>query len=730
MADGGTVAGGGGYSRYNWHAFVNVWITGNYDLYCTLHAEVGYWTQYAIQSNANASMWGAASGAWSGQMYATSQSGTSTVVISRDFTIHKGSSAQDVGIGGAVQVTGGFGNGYSSAEAHVTVPAISYRQPHPPSDPSVSRVSDSRADLTWRANYTGLNDLYPWTGIYVDRLTDEGQWVSVATLNWDALNYTDNGIAPNHRYRYGLRSYGPGGTSERVECSGSPVYTTPAAPSAVTLSKVTDTKVAVSIEGAAPYAESYDVEYSLNSGGWQGAGSTSAFPYEVDPGGGTVRFRVRAVLGDLASAWTESGEIATITPPLAPTVTVAGGASVVPTGDAITVSWAPNHPDGSAQAQAQVEVTVGDGAPQTSDVAGDSTSYTVPAQDSATTVRVRVRTKGLDPDWGAWSAPRAVSVAVPPTVSISSPSIDGGTVELLPYGLEWAATAPDGIASQTMTLSTGGRTVLSLNLPGDADGYSLSPETYMPENGTSYTLTVTVRAGSSLSAQAVRTFRVDYAGPDEASATVSYGAAADASLLVTAGTDPDHEQTETIDVLRVLPDGSQWTVATGLSGGQTAYDPLPPLNTDYSYLLIARSSTGTVSQATVPARVDAMLTALNFGPAAGTFEALRLDPSRSKSIAIATELYDFADGGEGDGLPVAYSTTAVSATGEEAATTLDVGQYRRLEAIARAHPMCWVRDVHGGRAYCACSWRFSAGVPYRSISCSVSLTETRWREAW
>lgn len=730
MADGGTVAGGGGYSRYNWHAFANVWITGNHDLYCTLHAEVGYWTQYAIQSNANASMWGAASGSWSGQMYATSQLGTSTVVISRDFTIYKGSSAQDIGIGGAVQVTGGFGNGRSAAEAHVTVPAISYRQPHPPSSPAVSRVSDARADLAWKANYTGINDLYPWTGIYVDRLTDEGQWVSIATLNWDALNYSDNGISPNHRYRYGLRSYGPGGTSERVECSGSPVYTTPAAPSAVTLSKVTETKVAVAIEGAAPYAESYDVEYSLNSGGWQGAGSTSAFPFEFDPGGGTVRFRVRAVLGDLASAWTESGEIATITPPLAPYVTVAGGASVVPTGDAIAVSWVPNHPDGSAQSQAQVEVTAGSAEPQTYAVSGAATSYTVAAQDSATTVRVRVRTKGLDPDWGAWSAPRAVSVAVPPTVSISSPPTDGGAVELLPYDLKWAATAPDGIASQTMTLSTGGRTVLSLSLPGDADGYSLSPETYMPENGASYTLSVTVRAGSGLSAQAVRTFSVDYAGPDEASATVSYGAAADASLLVTAGTDPEHEQTETIDVLRVLPDGSQWTVATGLTGGQTAYDPLPPLNTDYSYLLIARSSTGTVSQATVPARVDAMMTALNFGPAAGTFEALRLDPSRSKSIAIATELYDFADGGEGDGLPVAYSTSAVSATGEEAATTLDVGQYRRLDAIARTHPTCWVRDVHGGRSYCACSWRFSAGVPYRSISCSVSLTETRWREAW
>ena len=719
----------------HWWANVNAWVASETETHATVTVECRF------QSDP----WGY--DVWSGNSTAVSCDGQSSgtvgygtisvgygvaanvLTLSRSFTVAKSSGGRNVWCTAAFTL-GGYEPGTSTAGVNVWVNGISYRQPHPPTDPAVSRVSDAEARLTWQANYTGMDGLYPWTGIYVDRATDEGGWVAVKTLNWDALNWTDNSIAPNHCYRYAVRSYGPGGTSQRVECAGSPVYTTPAAPVAVTLSKSTDTVVAVDITGPAPYAEGYDVEYSLNGGEWESGGSTSTFPYDVQPGGGTVRFRVRAVRGELASAWTESGEIATITPPLAPSVTAAGGAAVVPTGTAIEVAWTPNHPDGSVQSSAQVEVTIGDGAAQTYDVSGSATSYTVPAQASATTVRVRVRTHGLDPDWGAWSAAQAVTVAVSPTVAVTAPAIDGDSVELLPYALEWQATAPDGIASQTMTLSTGGRTVLSVNLAGDADGYELSPATYMPDNGATYTLTVTVRAGSTLSEQASRTFAVDYAGPAEPTAAVSYGADLSASLLVIEGTDPDREDTESIDVVRVLPDGSQWTVATGLTSGQTAVDPLPPLNTDFTYSLVARSATGTVTTASVPARVDAMAAALNFGAAAEECAVLELDPSRSRSVEIATEMYDFADGGESDGLPVAYSTASLSATGSEAATVLTVEEYRELERLARRYPMCWARDVHGGRAYCHASWSFSAGVPWTRIDCSVSLTETRWREAW
>ena len=188
--------------------------------------------------------------------------------------------------------------------------------------------------------------------------------------------------------------------------------------------------------------------------------------------------------------------------------------------------------------------------------------------------------------------------------------------------------------------------------------------------------------------------------------------------------------TSTMDVARILPDGTQWTVASGLLPAQQAIDPLPPLNLDFHYRVTAHSPSGTSSEALVPARVESNAAAFNFGPAAGECELLRLDPSWSRSPSIATELYDFADGGEAGGLPVAYTTDSLSVSGQESATTLDHEQYRRLMSIARTYAVGWVRDQLGGRQYCALAWSFSGGVPRKLVECSVDMSEIRWREAW
>ena len=64
---------------------------------------------------------------------------------------------------------------------------------------------------------------------------------------------------------------------------------------------------------------------------------------------GTVVYRVRAKRGSLASAWVKSNSVTTITPPLAPKVTA--DPVVAPPGPRSTVSWVPNHRDGSAQSR-------------------------------------------------------------------------------------------------------------------------------------------------------------------------------------------------------------------------------------------------------------------------------------------------------------------------------------------------------------------------------------------
>ena len=1167
------------HGAYNyWYGGVNAWVESYTDTTAVIVVQARFQSRYAISSSQFYAY--TSCGGQAGENQSTVNSPNSyyeATLREQRFTVARpeGTSGTNYWCVGRVRNTGSYTPGTSEAGVNVYVNPRVYRQPRQPKNFAAKRVSDARMDLTWQGDYTGLNDYYPWTGIYVDRRVDDGAWSNIATLNWDAVNYSDKTTSANHKYEYRVSSYGPGGTS--AYSTASALYTTPAAPKSVTLTKTTGTKVSVAANTSnAKYATAFDVQKSLNGGSWSDVGSYSSFPQVVDIGGGTAKLRVRSKRGALVSGWTESATITTIVAPNAPAIT-AKPESVIAVGSSAVISWTPNHPDGSAQTQAQVEYQVGSASAQTATVQGAGTSYRLPASATASagTVKVRVRTHGLDPDWGAWTSYYTFKVAVPPEAHFTTPAIDGAKVGDLPLVAEWSITDSTGVASQSLQLMDESGKVLHSATPSKGTRqYTFDASTCQLDNATDYSLRLTVRGGSSLATTATRSFSTSFAEParpgaglsvdpsdlsaavtvyagspssetgevievpatpgtlvpgftvfgntrqnlwvnpggtqngvtvtrnDDGSLTVAGtntaqsnvyigvscyalrdGATYTASIdkkpvgfnlsadyyndgyvgtafsftpskatkatfttdlseatsvvffvivepgvtvsgtyrvmlnegsaaepwcppglssvselsIVTAGknlaivekigTGPDsynqlistslpegrytisgilrrgtavnikdgssngtlikyvdslpatldvkngqslfansyntgecdatvniisnlqlelgstatayeppavtstpidldghalnslpdgtrdelridgtgavtlvqrvgvatydgsedeawayttnriglnngapgssslvenanglcdtlpvrgiesspaimcysrgwvdiridgvitdaksgkewlaanhttllyplatpqevelpsiampsfpaaetqvfcasnvpcavqvdYPDTESLSVTRVLADGSRWLVADGLLSGQQAIDPLPPLNVAYSYIVTARTEAGAVSQATVPARVDAMLTALNFGQAAGTFEALRLDPSRSKSIAIATELYDFADGGEGDGLPVAYSTSAVSATGEEAATTLDVGQYRRLEDIARTHPTCWVRDVHGGRAYCACSWRFSAGVPYRSVSCSVSLTETRWREAW
>lgn len=401
----------------------------------------------------------------------------------------------------------------ATASGSATVPARQYLKPNPPSNFKASRVSDAQMSLTWQGNYTGMDGDRPWTGIYVDRRTDDGDWQNIANLSWSALNYTDNSTGANHKYEYRLCAYGPGGNSDHV--SAPALYTTPAAPASVAVSRVSGTSVRVSADVSdAPYAESFEVQSNLNSGGWEAVGTVEMFPITDDAGGGTAVYRVRSVIGSLRSAWTESDPVTTIVPPLAPSVTVAGGASVVPTGTDLVVTWVPNHPDGSAQTAAKVALMQGASVVGTYTVEGPATSYDLGAVSTAGSYRVRVQTKGADPDWGAWSGWVSVTVAVPPSVHFSVPPVDGAAVGALPLTVEWEVTDSTGVASQSIALlDASGRTLYSAEPGPKVRELVLGDSTYRLSNATEYALRITVRGGSSLTATAERSFRTSFAEP-------------------------------------------------------------------------------------------------------------------------------------------------------------------------------------------------------------------------
>lgn len=536
-------------SVYGWRVQVVVNVASESATQITYNVYGQFYNEHRILSFANGSVSGGGqSRSWNGSTRNLNSGNPGTTnFASYSVTLNKGSSARTETFSARFQVTGGYGNGTSNASVGVTVPAITYSAPNAPSNCSASRNSDTQATVTWSNGSTSTTQ--PRTAVLVERQTDSGSWVQVASLSASATNYSDNGISADHRYAYRVRSQGNGGTSG-YSTSGY-IYTTPAAPSSVTAAKESTSSVTLSAEGLPAWAEGYEIERTADGGGsWDSVGTADTFPWtDASAPAGTIRYRVRSYRGDLYSAYVESNSITTITPPLAPTVQALP--SVVATGSTVTVQWAPNHPDGSAQEQAQVEYTVGSGPAQTATVQGASTSYRLPASatSSAGTVSVRVRTHGLDDEWGAWSAAQTVRVAVPPSASITVPPIDGARVGSLPLTVEWDASDATGVSSQSIALlDSAGRTLYSASLGASERELVLDESTYLLDNATDYSLRLTVRGGSSLTTAVARSFSTSFAEPARPDAALSVDPSdLSAAVTVYAGS-PSSDTGEVIEV--------------------------------------------------------------------------------------------------------------------------------------------------------------------------------------
>lgn len=636
-----------------------------------------------------------------------------------------------------------------------------YTTPSSPRACSASRVSDSRQRVTWSL---GPSAAHTWGGVAVERSADGGGWVQVAKLGGAATNYTDNGTSANHRYAYRVRPQAPSGLWGGYATSGY-VYTTPAAPSTVSAAATGPTGVNVTAGGLPPYASAYQIERRSESGGWGGTKTASSFPVAMPSAAGANYYRVRAGRDGMWSGWRESAPVTTIAVPLAPTIT--GMPAVYALGSTAEVAWTANHPDGSAQTAAELEIAKPDGSTSTVGVEGARGSAAVEF-DAVGTWRLRARTHGAHADWGAWSGYAEVPVAAPPIVTITRPSADSAAVEVVPFSATWDVVDATGVASQTLRLlSPDGSALHTAELGGDARSYEFRAGTYLPANMASYVMELTVRGGSTLAAAAERSFVADYAEPARPAPRIAYTPELGADVEVRFGRDawsvdgwelvvpellPDEDgipvpsgldvsqdgvmsfgpvlPTKAASVVRLMPDGAQWLVSDAILDGGAARDPLPPLETDYSYLVTAYSEVGTATTYEVPARVAADAVAINFGRAASGFIPLRYDVEWSRDYELSTELMDFADGGEAGGLPTAYTTGAASVKGSLSATALGREDHDALDALARRHAVAWVRDPHGRRALCAIGLGLSGGVPRDVAGVNLSLTETAWREAW
>lgn len=724
-----------------WRCHVSAWVTSYTDTTDRIHVEARW---QSVAAGWDYSGWVAATVWINGQQVNhTGNSGNKYInnsevtVLTGDLTVAKTDGARNITCSASI-AWNGFHPGTSNASCSVPVGGINYKKPNPPKNVKWTRVDDTKIKTTWQANYDN-NALKPWKQIITDWRSSTGganwgAWSNKATLNWDATNYSYTGLKANSRYQFSLYARNQAGDSSHVDSQV--IYTTPAAPKSVTAVKTGDRTVQVTADATNTHTWSIDFERQVNGGEWEtistGLVGTKITFTDTNAPGGTLRYRARCwrfIYGDggdgLFGAYTTSNEVTTITPPLAPTVSCDQGA-VAPTNTALTFRWTPSHPDGTAQTSAEVEVTGQSGDTTTTTITGDSTQWTRTASlQTVGTVKFRVRTKGLDPDWGAWSSYIEVRVADPPSVVVSSPV---SPVTVMPFTIAWSIADVTGVSMQTVEILRDSNIVYSVSPGTDVRELQITSADFLPRNGDELQIRVTVRGGSTLTATASVLVDVEYTPPDYPQVNVQFNDDCAAVVNVVFGTGDGVPETKYATVYRVNPDGSEKLIADNLMDGQQCIDVIPPLNTEFAYRVTSHAESGSMQDKIVSTVCESGFAVLNYGADAGSSLLLGYDLSVDHRVSHSTSEFWFASGDSS--LPVSYSTSQLNREiNADSVFEWDGDLYLRLLNFADEWSYAWYREPSGRTFRVKLDMDVSVDTTERKdIHCALSMIELAWED--
>ena len=773
MADGNAVSGyGNGY--YNWHAYISIWQNWITDDKISLHVELGYSTRYAInvyakghldQDNKN----------WSGSLYSGTNSGwVTTAVTSADVEFERGENSWTYSCGGWIQTTGGFAPGTSWVTGTYTIPAHPRYVPKAPTNLTLVSSTDTKQELS--VTLPDKSGWHDYNKINFYRHTDGGD---TEQLYHDKVisNYPDLTTTAGHKYTYDCRvQNGDNGSLLSDMSNVVEVYTSPNALGRLELTKTADNKAQLKGYDAPRWKDGYEFQVTKDNGKtWENATVDETW-LDSDAPAGTIRYRVRAYknkpwngAGDtIYSPWTESNSITTICPPNAPTI---NGLKTVYAANidgivGIAFTWTPNHPDGSPQSAAQIELRSSVGALPTVDITDSTSSFSI--NHGVGTLSVRVRTKGLDANWGAWSEWKTARIAYGASAWFSSPSTNGTEVGVLPYTVEWKAADSTGISYQKIELrDSSGGIIANIEPSTSTRSWNLSGYS-MLVNNSSYTLKGYVRNGAGLTTEFTRTFTTNWLSPAAPTVQVEYTddlcaiihvyqpktdyAVQDAALTgpITQSDDglllsgnltiedgaiklTSTAPTKTYDIARKDSDGTLTVLGTSNDLGTFVIDRLPPLNTEYEYVMTAHAESGTYItfsvKALCPSSGDE---AFNFGDAAETCLRVGFDAQASRSKKVSGNTFHFALGKGASQLPTFYSNDDMDIDGTHSYKLHSRDLYDRAEKITDKpeNAVCWFRSAFGriARVYVS-AWNFSyAAENYMLWNMGASMTECVWEE--
>lgn len=641
-------------------------------------------------------------------------------------------------------VSGAYNGVTPTMSVTATIPARPYAAPAAPTGVTATRVSDTQQTIAWTVTATAGA---PYSAQVVQRATDAGGWVAIATVSGSATSYADTTTAGNHKYAYRVYAYNAIAWSPYSTATPT-IFTSPAAPSGCAAAKTTAGDITVTWTDNAPYNDGVEVwrlvDGVLESSAAATLGDVTTWTDSAPNPAHTYAYQVRSTIstGTLASAFSPASNTVQLeAPPNAPTLLTPSG-TAADAALAIVFGWQHNPVDTTAQTAYELEYSTDGGTTWTTtgQTTSPTSSWTLAAGTLANgqTLSWRVRTWGAYASPSPWSATATLPLSATPTATISTPA-DASTVGTSTLTVDWGYYQAAGLLQTAWQADLYDGTGTLLESLSDATAAVTATFASHLADTASYSVHVKVRSSAGLwSAEDVSAVTVSYEPPPTPTVTPTFDPATGAVQVQVTNPDTVAPLVDAVSstISRSLDGGATWvTIATQVPLNSTVTDYVPPLQATVTYKATAVSATpSTADSATVDvATVGSTWAWLNGGDGFG--QAVRLGSNVQIGFQSSTvkALYAFA----GRTKPVEFSGTQQSRSIQLSATLwADYVQsasgqstWDEIEALTLLPGPHCLRDLDGRRVFVSAQSSAIQGLgPGAARGVAVTLTEIDWTE--
>ena len=591
--------------------------------------------------------------------------------------------------------------GHTSVSRSFTIPARLAQLPGAPYGLSASYVSDQQINFSW-SNGGGQTSL-----VVFRQVDDSTSWDTVATLSGSATSFTDRGVQPGHRYRYGVHAYNAAG-SRPDNGATSWVYTTPTVPSSVHAAR-NGVRVTVDARVKPRWVDSYDV-----MDGTTVVASNVKLPWvhanaNMDI---THLYKVRAKVGGRVSAWSDPSDVLQAAKKPNPPANLSPNGNALVRTQPARFSWRHNPTDESAQTAYTFKWRV-PGATSWNTSSGTTSSEFVefpsPASTFGTANRIEwvVQTRGAHSTYSNESPVATAQLVNPPSIRILDqdkhpiPATDMGQ-PLQRVWLAWDNTqfAPVDWTVTLVDVETGEEWAYRLNRRETAYREYAQYGHDLRSNRTYQIKAFGVVPGTDLTVSSFVQFVTKFDPPAAAVVDVSFNEP-DAVVGVHWSTPGGTPAAVAHQVERTEDGGKTWTLLVPRESGRSGFyvDRFAALGVDVTYRVTTFSSRGaaTVREVTLNTAVDYVL--LTGG--AGFTNTVRLTYSPRTKVEAGRKRTNYTFSGRP--LPVAYAGGNIARTVEYTGVIYqgleDVTVEQLTDLFQVASPVHLYRDPDGRKIF-------------------------------